>query len=83
MLSLFLVMIVFVLFAGFSYWASMLLLANLFKAFNYEDQFTEFYKKTRGVQPSRRRLIANAYGLTNFFSYRSCVGMDDHPTEFD
>ncbi|NPD20971.1 hypothetical protein [Alterinioella nitratireducens] len=67
MKSLFLLIFGAVAIIGISGWGSMILVAALFPAFNFKDEFVEFYEKTTGAPPSRRRLILNAYGATNYF----------------
>ena len=67
MVSLFLFIFGAVAIIGISGWGSMILVATLFPAFNFKDEFVEFYERTTGAPPSRRRLILNAYGATNYF----------------
>jgi len=67
MKSLFLLIFGAVAIMGISGWGSMILVAALFPAFNFKDEFVEFYESATGAPPSRRRLILNAYGATNYF----------------
>ncbi|MCA0908008.1 hypothetical protein LCM27_16535 [Ruegeria marisrubri] len=64
---LFLFMFGFVTIMTLTSWAAAILLASVFPIFNFKDEFVEFWIRTRGSPPSRRRLILNAYGAANYF----------------
>ncbi len=53
--------------ANFSVLAAMIFLTSVFPVFNFKDEFVEFWIRTRGTPPSRRRLLLNAYGAGNYF----------------
>ncbi len=64
---LFTLMVGFVVVAGISYWASTLLLASLFKIFNFKEEYIQYYTRVSGAPPSRKRQIITAFGACSHF----------------
>ena len=45
----------------------MIFLTSVFPIFKFKQEFVDYYIRTRGTPPSRRRLLLNAFGASNYF----------------
>ncbi len=77
MLTLTLILFGFVLIMILTSWLATIFLASAFPIFNFKDDFIEYWIRTRGTPPSRRRLVLSAYGAANFF-FRAEISNDQH-----